>query len=206
MVGAIARDLLQESWERLVRRRPLAACRLLPSLYLNVPLRTNLMTAIRICLICGFDVDGDGKLTINELGRAFRALGLKKRDGSDYEIDQEMFKSFDTNGDGKVTEDELKVKLTDATSYISNHVAIAAEGQPLQLDYTGYEMLKISLGQFVVFKYRTPDLAPVPDIIDVSMSVFFDSDPKQRARVVLEENAKREVVVALPRGLQFKVL
>jgi hypothetical protein len=98
--------------------------------------------------------------------------------------------SIDANGDGKVTEDELKAKLTEATNYISNHVGIAAEGQPLELDYTGYEMLKISLGQYVVFKYRTPDLAAVPDIIDVRMSVFFDSDPKQRARVVLEENAK----------------
>ena len=35
-----------------------------------------------------FDVDGDGKLTINELARAFRALGLKKRDGAKLEMDQ----------------------------------------------------------------------------------------------------------------------
>ena len=38
-----------------------------------------------------FDVDGDGKLTINELGRAFRALGLKKRDGEKLNMDQKMF-------------------------------------------------------------------------------------------------------------------
>lgn len=98
--------------------------------------------------------------------------------------------SIDANGDGKVTEDELKAKLTEATDYIGKRVGIAAGGQALTLNYNGYEMLKISLGQYVIFKYRTPDLAQVPDIIDVSMSVFFDSDPDQRARVVLEENAK----------------
>ena len=45
-----------------------------------------------------FDVDGDGKLTIEEFARAFRALGLPKRDGSKLEMDINMFKSFDTNG------------------------------------------------------------------------------------------------------------
>lgn len=41
-----------------------------------------------------FDVDADGKLDIHEFARAFRALGLKKRDGSQLDMDQQMFKSF----------------------------------------------------------------------------------------------------------------
>merc|ERR1711959_213308 len=40
-----------------------------------------------------FDSDGDGKLSIHEFARAFRALGLPKRDGEKMEMDQAMFKS-----------------------------------------------------------------------------------------------------------------
>ena len=45
-----------------------------------------------------FDFDGDGYLTIAELKRAFRALGLSKRSGGKLVVDEKMFKSFDTNG------------------------------------------------------------------------------------------------------------
>ena len=42
-----------------------------------------------------FDFDGDGYLTIAELKRAFRALGLKKRTGEKMNVDDKMFKEFD---------------------------------------------------------------------------------------------------------------
>jgi len=58
-----------------------------------------------------FDVDGDGKLNIGELKRAFRALGLKKRNGAALEMDQAMFDSFDTNGDGFVSLRELEQNM-----------------------------------------------------------------------------------------------
>ena len=45
-----------------------------------------------------FDTDGDGVLDFNEFQRAFRAIGLKKRDGTKYDVDMEMFKSFDKSG------------------------------------------------------------------------------------------------------------
>ena len=38
-----------------------------------------------------FDTDGDGVLDMDEFKRAFRALGLKNREGKKYEVDQEMF-------------------------------------------------------------------------------------------------------------------
>ena len=58
-----------------------------------------------------FDADGDGKLDIHELARAFRALGLPKRDGDKLQMDQAMFKSFDTNGDGFCSPEELEKNL-----------------------------------------------------------------------------------------------
>ena len=52
-----------------------------------------------------------GKLTIEEFARAFRALGLPKRDGSELEMDREMFNSFDTNGDGVCDLEEIEKGL-----------------------------------------------------------------------------------------------
>ena len=58
-----------------------------------------------------FDTDGDGVLDIREMQRAFRAIGLKKRDGTKMEMDQAMFNSFDTNKDGKVSLKEFEENL-----------------------------------------------------------------------------------------------
>ena len=62
-----------------------------------------------------FDADGDSKLDIYELARAFRALGLPKRDGEKMDVDKAMFKSFDTNGDGFVSLEELEKGLKPKT-------------------------------------------------------------------------------------------
>lgn len=66
-------------------------------------------------LFAKFDYDGDGKLTIHEFGRAFRALGLPKRDGTKMEMDIQMFKSFDTNGDGFADLNEIDAGLLPKT-------------------------------------------------------------------------------------------
>ena len=57
------------------------------------------------------DTSGDGFLQMDELKRAFRAIGLKKRAGADFELDQKTFASFDTNGDGKVSLAEFNANL-----------------------------------------------------------------------------------------------
>jgi len=62
-----------------------------------------------------FDVDNDGVLTMGEFQRAFRAIGLKKRDGTKYDVDLEMFNSFDTNGDGQVTIKEFEANCKPRT-------------------------------------------------------------------------------------------
>jgi len=62
-----------------------------------------------------FDIDGDGKLTMREFQRAFRALGLRKRGGQKMTIDKAMFDSFDTNGDGFVDLQEFEANLHEKT-------------------------------------------------------------------------------------------
>ena len=63
----------------------------------------------------GFDLDGDGKLTMKEFYRAFRAMGLEKRAGEKMEIDKAMFDAFDTNGDGYVSLVEFQENLLPKT-------------------------------------------------------------------------------------------
>jgi len=53
-----------------------------------------------------FDTNGDGALDIDELRRAFRAIGFKK-----IEVSEDIFKSFDTNGDGSVSLEEFEANL-----------------------------------------------------------------------------------------------
>jgi len=55
--------------------------------------------------------DGDGFLDLRELKRAFRAIGLEKRKGEKFELDQKTFDSFDTNKDGKVSLQEFEENL-----------------------------------------------------------------------------------------------
>ena len=62
-----------------------------------------------------FDVDNDGRLTLREFMRAFRALGLQKRSGGKMVIDEAMFTSFDTNGDGHVDLYEFEANLLPKT-------------------------------------------------------------------------------------------
>ena len=65
-------------------------------------------------LFAQFDADGDGKLDIYEIARAFRAIGLTKRAGEKSDMDKAMFKSFDTNGDGYITMAELDANMPKA--------------------------------------------------------------------------------------------
>ena len=63
----------------------------------------------------GFDLDGDGKLTMKEFYRAFRAMGLEKRTGEKMEVDKKMFDAFDSNGDGFVSLVEFQQNILPKT-------------------------------------------------------------------------------------------
>jgi len=63
----------------------------------------------------GFDRAGEGKIPMQDFYRAFRAMGLPKRDGEKMEMDKKMFDSFDSNGDGFVTLVEFQENILPKT-------------------------------------------------------------------------------------------
>ena len=46
-----------------------------------------------------------------QLRRAFRALGLKRRDGAKFELDKMTFKAMDENGDGMLSLEEFEENM-----------------------------------------------------------------------------------------------
>jgi calcium-binding protein CML len=104
---------LQSALNTVLMSRPDDPLYALSEYLLNAPMAVHRWDMS--VLFGNFDVDGDGKLTISEFARAFRAFGLKKRDGSQLEMDIAMFKSFDSNGDGFVDLKELEAGLKPKT-------------------------------------------------------------------------------------------
>lgn len=70
---------------------------------------TNAGTSPRYSASSNFD--GDCELSIGELQRAFRALGLEKRAGQKLKVDEQMFKMLDGDGDGLVSLAELEKNI-----------------------------------------------------------------------------------------------
>ena len=63
-----------------------------------------------------FDTSNDGYLTMMELMRAFKAIGLPKREGEKLEMDRKMFQMLDVDGSGMVSLDEFEEHLPDDVS------------------------------------------------------------------------------------------
>jgi len=59
-----------------------------------------------------FDTSGDGFLDLDEMKRAFRAIGFKK-----LEVTDDIFKSFDSNGDGRISWEEFRRLLDIPEAY-----------------------------------------------------------------------------------------
>ena len=76
------------------------------------------------------DLDGDGKLTLQELMKAFDMIGICKEDDPDAVKTSDVLKALDTDGDSCLTVDEfvdnmpeeMKTKLKDALQPGSEYV------------------------------------------------------------------------------------
>ncbi len=135
-----------------------------------------------------------GSLQAHQPGESYLALRIQENhvEGGVHinitDLDEKF--DLDTSGDGLISEAELNVKIAEAASYVNERVSISSGGRPLQLDYSPHKMQKLTLGQYVIFPFRTPDLPSVPDLLDIGYNVLFDVDPDHRGRVIMEYNAK----------------
>lgn len=63
-----------------------------------------------------FDEDGDGVITVEELGMVLSSLGFKE--GKLMESCKEMIRKVDVDGDGKINFDEFKMMMKAGTKFL----------------------------------------------------------------------------------------
>ena len=74
--------------------------------------------------------------------------------------------------------------------YMEARFSLSAEGRPLDLTYTGYDVRFVDWGDFVMLNYSSAGLEEVPDAIEIHFSPFFEWNSDHRDMVIIEHNWK----------------
>ncbi len=75
-------------------------------------------------------------------------------------------------------------------AYIENNVTIAPQGgAPYAFDFTHQDVIVLKQGTFGQYHFQI-ETGPLPDLLDISHSMFYDDDRLHRGLVLVEYNAK----------------
>ena len=92
-------------------------------------------------------------------------------------------------------DDALQQVMTAAPqvhAYINEHFAIGPEGgSPFELGFTRQELIVLPQGNFAQFHFRA-EAGPLPDLLTIRHSMFYEEDRLHRGLVMLEYNAKTD--------------
>lgn len=86
-----------------------------------------------------------------------------------------------------ITTDNLPQRLAEAQAYISSHLLFEADGQPLEIRFSGLETLKAKGVVFALLDFTLIENRTTPDAIDIDYSVMFDVDPGHTGMVLIEQ-------------------
>jgi hypothetical protein len=86
-----------------------------------------------------------------------------------------------------ITTENLPERLSEVQAYISSHLAFEADGEPLEIRYSGFETLKAKGVFFALLDFTLIDNRPTPDAIDIDYSIMFDVAPEHSGMVLIEQ-------------------
>ncbi len=94
-------------------------------------------------------------------------------------------------GEGKALGDVVRT-APQVQAYIRENFSIAPQGgSPFRFDFTQQDVLVVPQGTFAQYHFRL-ETGPLPDRLDLSHSMFYDSDRLHRGLVLVEYNAKTD--------------
>jgi hypothetical protein len=86
-----------------------------------------------------------------------------------------------------ITTDDLPQRLSEVQAYINSHLSFEADGEPLEIRFSGLETLKAKGKVFALLDFTLIDNRPTPDAIDIDYSILFDVDPEHSGMVLIEQ-------------------
>lgn len=89
--------------------------------------------------------------------------------------------------DGEITVENFDERIDFLRQYYLEHVEISAEGRPLPINFTAYEVLRVRSG-YAQMSFEIGGLDGVPDVLTFDYSVLFDEDPDHRGFLLVEHN------------------
>ncbi|MEM7283412.1 MAG: HupE/UreJ family protein [Pseudomonadota bacterium] len=100
---------------------------------------------------------------------------------------------IDSDQDGRVEEQDVAQNIARIQDYLTDRVDISDGSREYQLTYTGFELLKIPVGQYMVLRFES-DATQVPDVLTFRYDVLFDEDSTHRGFLVVHSNTKSKLV------------
>lgn len=92
--------------------------------------------------------------------------------------------------DERFTPEEAEAHLDAIRTYAEGHVGFDVDGQPLGLQFSGYDFREVDFATFILLTYELTNLDTIPDEMMVRYDVLFDEDAKHVNMLVIEHNWK----------------
>ncbi len=86
-----------------------------------------------------------------------------------------------------ITQDNLDARIGEVQTYMDNHLAFNANGETLEIQYSGLDTLKAKGAVFALLDFTLIENGTTPDTIDIDYSVMFDADPTHTGMVLIEQ-------------------
>lgn len=85
-----------------------------------------------------------------------------------------------------VTPEEIEPELARIEEYLYPRIGFSIDGRAIELERQGFGLYESVERQFVSCKYLLTGVEGIPESIDVTHNVMFDTDPEHRGYVVIE--------------------